>query len=160
MNIPDTINIPAYQRKRSLAAKARKSGANVLPKTRNTKPKTTRPRLVEDVLTDIPIRESLPSASLFPDTTSNTKKSEIIEMKVIGQCEGYFDKIDVAIIKLTSAIHQDDLIIFEKQGGLFQQPISSMQIDRKEVKIAHAGDDIGMKVAMAPKVGAPVYKVI
>ena len=35
-----------------------------------------------------------------------------------------------------------------------------MQIDRKEVRIAKTGSDIGMKVQLKPKVGGAVYKLI
>jgi len=35
-----------------------------------------------------------------------------------------------------------------------------MQIDRKDIKIAHSGDDIGLKTAMKPKIGGLVYKIL
>ena len=132
MNKIDNLNVPAYQRKRSLAAKARKTPTRA--KTR--KPvKTIRKR---------------------PITSSQGPR----EMRICGHCDGFFDKIDVAVIKLTSPIRIGDIIIFEKNEGLFEQEIISMQINRQEVTIAHAGDDIGLKVIMKPKVGTSVYKVI
>jgi hypothetical protein len=81
-------------------------------------------------------------------------------MKTCGICEGYFDNIDVAIIKVTSPIRVDDRLIFEKDEGLFEQSVKSMQINRKDVTLAKSGSDIGIKVEMKPKVGTNVYKVI
>ncbi|MBI2634505.1 hypothetical protein HYW82_02440 [Candidatus Peregrinibacteria bacterium] len=81
-------------------------------------------------------------------------------MKTCGVCEGYFDKIEVAIIKLTGTLKVGERIIFEKIDGLFEQKVESMQINRKDVKRAKAGSDIGLKVAMKPNVGTTVYKVI
>lgn len=133
MNKTNNINIPAYQRKRSLAAKARKSTTH----TKTRKPaRTTRKRPI----------------------TSTTQDPR--EMRICGHCDGFFDQIDVAVVTLTSPIRIGDIIIFEKNEGLFEQEILSMQINRQEVTIAHAGDDIGLKVRIEPKVGTPVYKVI
>lgn len=130
----NNINIPAYQRKRSLAAKARKSTTSTHTKTRKPA-RTTRKR---------------------PITSTQDPR----EMRICGHCDGFFDQIDVAVVTLTSPIRIGDIIIFEKNEGLFEQEILSMQINRQEVTIAHAGDDIGLKVRIEPKVGTPVYKVI
>jgi hypothetical protein len=133
MNKTNNLNIPAYQRKRSLAAKARKSTTRA--KTRKPA-RTTRKRPI----------------------TSTTQSPR--EMRICGHCDGFYDQIDVAVVTLTSPIRIGDIIIFEKNEGLFEQEILSMQINRQEVTIAHAGDDIGLKVRIEPKVGTPVYKVI
>lgn len=155
MNI-DEINIPAYQRKNSLLRKASKITAQ---KKVATKPKrgVTRLRLDEPDLTDIAIRSKV----ILPEPVpTETKPKTFQEMQECGHCEGYFEKINVAIVKVTSPIRVGDTIIFEKEGGLFQQTIESMQIDRKDVSLARSGSDIGLKTAMKPKVGTPVYKYI
>ncbi len=132
MNKANNLNVPAYQRKRSLAAKARKTTTRA--KTRKPT-RTTRKR---------------------PTTSTQGPR----EMRICGHCDGFYDKIDVAVIKLTSPLRVGDIIIFEKNEGLFEQEIVSMQINRQDVTIAHAGDDIGLKIIMKPKVGTSVYKVI
>ncbi len=81
-------------------------------------------------------------------------------MKTCGICEGYFDNIEVAIVKVTSPIRINDKIIFEKQDGLFEQEVKSMQINRKDVTLATTGSEIGLKVYQQPTVGAPVYKIV
>lgn len=146
MNEPNVFNIPAYQRKRTL----KKS------RTRKTTIKS------DDAFTNIPVKEVIPSRENFIEQSklSSRKIREVREMKICGICDGYFEKIQVAIIKVTSPIKSSDILIFEKEGGLFQQPIASMQIDRKDVSLARSGSDIGTKVVMEPKVGAHVYKYI
>lgn len=153
MEKPDTINIPAYQRKRSLAAKSRKKTP---AKTRRTK------RTIAEPFKELSFnRPSLPSQSLFEEEASTTQPiSGIREMALCGQCSGYFEKIDVAVIRLTSPLRVGDRIVFKKEKGLFEQSVDSIQIDNQAVSIAHSGKEIGLKVAMEPTVGTVVYKVI
>jgi len=177
----NVYNIPAFQRKRSLGAKSRKKTS--LPKVKKTASCSTKralprrskilrptetsyysPSFIEQDLTpEIYEREPLPSEELFEELEEKQiKKStaNLREMKICGICEGYFDKINVAIIKVLSPIHKGDALIFEKEGGLFEQIIDSIQIDRKDVSIAKSGSDIGVKVLLQPKVGTHVYKEI
>lgn len=178
----NVYNIPAFQRKRSLAAKGRKkstpqSGAKTRKTaSRSTKRTTTHRRRIlrpientydspsfieQDLTPEIYEREPLPSEGLFEELEEKQIKkssSDFREMKICGVCEGYFDKINVAIIKVLSPIHKGDSIIFEKEGGLFEQIIDSIQIDRKDVSVAKSGSDIGVKVIISPKVGTHVYK--
>ncbi len=132
----DNYNIPAFKRKRSIAAKARAK---------------------HPAITEI----------TAPPPISNRKKQKKVEipethsreMKICGTCDGYFDKIDVAIIRLTNPLRKGDIILIEKTDGLFEQKVNSMQIDRKDVSIARTGSDAGIKVLSKPKVGGTVYKV-
>lgn len=171
------LNIPAFKRKRSIAAKAKRT-ASAIPKI--TKPKrtsTTRKRttsrkrasnrLVQEALSDIPIRDEFPSPDFFPEHIEDVEilrqkaaDEDLREMKLCGKCDGYFDNIDVAVIALTSALREGDRIIFETGEGLFEQTVASIQIDRKPVKIARSGSDIGLKVLLKPRVGGNVYKVL
>lgn len=162
MDEVNPINIPAFQRKRSLAAKSRKKPTSTRQRVRR-KSKIIRPQY-EEQFPEIQTSGSLPSEELFPDPleleTIKAKDPEVREMKICGQCEGYFDKIEVAVIKITSPVRKGDVIIFEKYNGLFEQTVGSMQINKKSVTLARSGSDIGIKVAMEPKVGTAVYKVI
>lgn len=180
MEEPNTLNIPAYQRKRSINAKARnkpsyletaldrmeraKRSSKKKSKKHNiskrSKPQSSHLNTVEE----IPIQTVLPSQEIFPDPFLKTelpkKQSDLREMKVCGICDGYFDKIKVAIVKVTNPLRIGDKIIFEKQDGLFEQEIKSMQLNRKDLTLATTGSEIGLKVYQKPTVGSPVYKVI
>lgn len=164
----NVLNIPAFQRKRNISARARKQPSYLRVKPeRKTRIRRSAPHLEERMI-DLPTRQSFPSQDLFPSPMIDEEimaepqqsGTPIREMQICGRCEGYFDKIDVAVVQLTGSIRKGDLILFETDNGLFEQEISSMQINRKDIKIAHAGDDIGLKVAVKPKVGGSVYKVI
>lgn len=146
------INIPAYQRQGKIGQR------KISQKNRNLN------RLTE--LTDIPARPPIRSVDSFPIITTKTiekkleKEAELREMIICGRCEGYFEKINVAVIQVTSSIRKGDRLIFEKEKGLFEQTLTSMQKDRKDISLAKSGTEIGTKVFMEPKVGAPVYKLI
>jgi len=160
MHDQETINIPAFKRKRSIAARARKKPSYRLSKT-STKKRPKQQIIIDHSLSDIPTKKVLPSEDLFPEKELEIRNDGVLrEMKLCGICEGYFDNINVAVIKLTSPLRVGDIIIFEKNKGLFEEEITSMQINRKEVKLAKTGSDIGLKVNLKPKVGTSVYKVI
>ncbi|MEK7672613.1 MAG: hypothetical protein AAB373_01890 [Patescibacteria group bacterium] len=187
MEDPNNLNIPAFKRRRSIMAQEKKTNfepSTTLPKKVRVKKTVTtiRKRATKKQLPEyrpysssfnsngkIPTIEEL---SIKPTTTTNNffsspfipepaKSSKVLrEMKKCGICEGYYDKIEVAIIRVTSAIRVGDNIIFEKNDGLFEQKIDSMQIDRHDVQLATTGSEIGLKVEIKPVVGSTVYKVI
>ena len=149
MQEPDNYKIPAYKRKRSISAKAKK--------TTNYRPlKKTGKKTKQIEVEDIPGISFLPPEAHFE---SNSKAPSTREMKKCGICEGYFNKIDVAIIKLTAPLKKGDKILFETDDGLFEQKVNSMQINRKDVALGRTGTEIGTKVKKEPKVGGTVYKV-
>ncbi len=83
-----------------------------------------------------------------------------VEIIPIGHITAYFDKIQVAVIKLAKPLRLGDIIQITADDMLFQQPVDSMQINRKPVKIAKKGSEIGLKVSMEPQMKGPVYKVL
>lgn len=209
----DQYKIPAFQRKRSLSAKARKkveprtalerriAGVPVVKPKRVISRSTTRMsvarRIVDDVSScDTPTYES-PSrylgssygaeSSLFGRDSSDDSSYEsrssyglsssssassnygssvesltdLREMRLCGKCEGYLDKIQVAIVTVSAPLRIGDRVLFESEsGGLFEQNLGEMQINREDVMTAYSGDDIGMKVKAVPKKNGNVYKVI
>jgi putative protease len=82
-----------------------------------------------------------------------------VKILPIGCITAYFDKIQVAVIKLEKPLRLGDIIQITAEGMLFQQPVDSMQINRKPVKIAKKGSEIGLKVSQEPELNGPVYKV-
>ena len=80
-------------------------------------------------------------------------------MKQIGKVTHYFDKISVAVIELSGVLKAGDTISFQRGGEeLFQQEISSMQIDHEAVKKAKKGDDVAIKVDEKIREGVEVFK--
>ncbi|MBN2015845.1 hypothetical protein JW766_03350 [Candidatus Dojkabacteria bacterium] len=80
----------------------------------------------------------------------------------IGVVEHYYDKIGVAVIKLEKGkLALDDKIkVADREGKeLFEQTVTSMQIDGTDIKVAKKGDDFGMKADQKVKEGYGVYLV-
>lgn len=147
------INIPAFQRKKTLLAKAKRK-----PNIANKSVRKNLVSLVNDTC-NIPASMTSDSEDTYLSRRAGSKKS-LVEMKTTAICEGFFENINVAVIRVTSPIRVGDTIIFETTNGLFQQELLSMQQNRKDIQLARSGSEIGIKVVMEPKVGGNVYKVI
>jgi len=83
-----------------------------------------------------------------------------VEIHPIGHITAYIEKIQVAIIKLQKPLRQGDLIQITADEMLFQTPVDGMQINRKPVKLAKKGAEIGLKVGQKPLINGTVYKVL
>ena len=80
--------------------------------------------------------------------------------KPIGKITHFFSKIGVAVIKLENgSLSKGDNIKVVGHGKEFEQEVISMQIDRKEIEAAKAGQEFGMKMNEDVKPGDLVYKV-
>jgi translation elongation factor EF-1alpha len=65
--------------------------------------------------------------------------------KEIGKVLHFFDKIGVAVLKMSDRLKTGDKIRIESAEP-FVQIVTSMQVNHKELKEAKKGDDIGLKV--------------
>lgn len=79
--------------------------------------------------------------------------------KEIGVITHWFDKINVAVIKLNGSVKKGDKIKISKGDIEFEEIIDSMQIDHKDVNSAKKGDDVAIKLSEEAKEGAIVYLV-
>ncbi len=66
--------------------------------------------------------------------------------KEIGRVSSYFSHVGVAAIKLSGSLKVGDKIRIKGATTDFEIPVDSMQIERKDVKVAKKGDHIGIKV--------------
>ncbi len=78
--------------------------------------------------------------------------------KEIGKITHFFDKILVAVLKLSGELNVGDKIRIDAEQP-FVQTVSSMQVKHKNIEHAKAGDDIGMKVENPCKDGDRVVKI-
>lgn len=82
-----------------------------------------------------------------------------MEWDRVGEVTHYFDQISVAAITLDDDLAVGDWIALVRDGELlFEQEITSMQIEHTNITIARAGDDVGLKVNENVKEGTEVYK--
>lgn len=78
----------------------------------------------------------------------------------VGKVTHFFDKINVAAIKITDEpIKSGDKIRIGEFGVGIEQKIDSMQMEHQEVPEAKVGDEVGIKVVSAVKSGEEVYKI-
>ena len=82
-------------------------------------------------------------------------EEDIIE---IGNVAHFFSKINVAIVDLSLPLAVGDCILVKGPTTDFEQNVDSMQIDRKNITRAEAGQSIGLKLAQQAKQKDLVYK--
>lgn len=77
----------------------------------------------------------------------------------IGQVIHYFNNIGVVVIELSEDLVVGDTVSFMNPNGeeLFEQEISSMEIDEEPVEEASSGDEVAVKVDQKAKAGATVH---
>ena len=79
--------------------------------------------------------------------------------KLVGKIDHYFDKIQVAAMKLEDSLKVGDTVRIEGGSVAFTQQISSMQINHESVNSAKKGDEVGFKVKQKVREGYRVFKV-
>jgi putative protease len=79
--------------------------------------------------------------------------------KEIGEVSTFFSHVGVAAIKLKDKLKVGDRIKIKGHTTDIEQLIDSMQIDRKEVKEAKKGDEIGIKVTDRVRPNDKVFRV-
>ncbi|MGQ9598973.1 MAG: translation elongation factor-like protein [Anaerolineae bacterium] len=79
------------------------------------------------------------------------------EPRVIGKVIHYWTRLGVAGVELTGPLKLDDWIQFRGVTTDFQQRVTSMQINRRFINQAGAGQQVGILVADRVRVGDTVY---
>jgi putative protease len=78
----------------------------------------------------------------------------------IGEVTHYFTKIGVAVVRIKNGeLRKGDRIVIKGATTNFEQVVESMQVKNREVEIARAGDEIGLKVEERVREKDIVYKI-
>lgn len=77
----------------------------------------------------------------------------------VGKVTHYYDNIGVAILELSADLKVGDRIKFEGHGADFEQEVTSLQVEHKQVEKASKGEMVGMKTDQKVKEGTEVEKV-
>lgn len=166
---PETLKIPAYLRKNAIVSQSKqrliltaldRKEAGLNPHSKKAVApikKLTRGH----ILSKTPRFHKSPFLQDDPvaETVEPAQKAAKRQMPQIGVVTHYLDKINVAIIKLSATLKNNDLILIEGQECIFYQPVEEMQIDRNPVTKAAAGSHIGLKVSFPVTVEGKVYKL-
>jgi translation elongation factor EF-1alpha len=86
-------------------------------------------------------------------------EKESAAKKPIGVVSNYFEHINVAAIKIDAPIKVGDKLRFLGGDTDFEQQVTSMQIQHKQVTSAKKGDEVGMKVNDKVRKDYKVFKV-
>lgn len=68
------------------------------------------------------------------------------EEKEVGKIIHFYDKIGVGVIKLSGDLKVGDKIHVQGAHDDFEQDVSSMQLDHKDVNKGKKGQDVAIKV--------------
>ncbi|MGB9763057.1 MAG: translation elongation factor-like protein [Minisyncoccia bacterium] len=82
-----------------------------------------------------------------------------MEEKLVGKITHYYDKIQVAIVELTSDLKVNDNIHIKGNNTDFNQVVTSIQKEHQNVSSASKGEMIGMKVDQKVKEGDEIYLI-
>lgn len=77
----------------------------------------------------------------------------------IGEVMDFFAHVGAIALKLNSSLKIGDKIRIKGGEQDFTETINSMQINRKPVQEAKAGDDVGIKITGKAHRGYRVFKV-
>ncbi len=79
----------------------------------------------------------------------------------MGTVTHYYDKIGVAVVKLTAGDLKvgDQIKLIGKDGQEFTEDVTSMQIEHAAIDIAKKGDEFGIKTQKPVKTPSPITKV-
>ena len=79
----------------------------------------------------------------------------------VGEVTHYYAQVGVAVVRLEDALAIGDWIALVRAGDqLFEQQVTSMQIEHQNIDYAEAGDNIGLQVREKVKAGTAVYKQV
>ena len=77
----------------------------------------------------------------------------------IGEVTHFYDRLSVAVLKLTEPIRVGDMLHLLGHHTDFQQKLESIQIEHQEVTEAGPGQDAAVKVTQKVHPGDTVFKV-
>ncbi|MBI4088759.1 hypothetical protein HY415_01555 [Candidatus Kaiserbacteria bacterium] len=77
---------------------------------------------------------------------------------LVGKVTHLYRKIGVVIAKLSGSVAVGDTLHFKGNKRDFEETVSSLQIDHKDVSSAAKGDEVGIKISGHACEGDKVYK--
>lgn len=79
--------------------------------------------------------------------------------KEVGKVVHWYDKINVAVIRLSGKLSVGDRIKVKRHDSEFEETISSMQLDHENISSGKKGQEIAVKFSNNGHDGAVVFKV-
>ena len=76
--------------------------------------------------------------------------------KEIGKVIHWFDKLNVAVVRLDAPLKVGDTVKISKGENEIEEIVSSMQVDHADVSSGKKGDEVAIKLSGKTKAGATV----
>ena len=99
------------------------------------------------------------------DATEANEENEVggssnVQRKIlVGTVEHFYDRINVAAIRLTGGVKIGDTIEIDGGSEVVKLKVSSMQINKEDVQTASRGDDVGIETDIKVSRGSRVYVI-
>lgn len=78
----------------------------------------------------------------------------------VGKVTHYFDRIHVAVLQLERPLALGDHVQFVKRGFvLFEQEVTSMQVNHQGISAAQAGEEVAIRVIDEVSRNTEVHKL-
>ena len=118
-------------------------------------PKTSKKQNASIKKESKPLLKSQTSAGKSPKG-----KPEETSGKLVGKITHYFSRIAVAVVDVKGVgVRLGDKIFIKGKNTSFAQNVKSLQVESVNVKAAHKGQVIGLKVDKEARVGDKVFKL-
>ena len=77
----------------------------------------------------------------------------------VGKITHYYDHLGVGVVQVSKAIKVGDKIHIKGKAADFNQEVTSLQVEHKQIDEAKKGDAVGMKVDQEVEENDVIYKV-
>lgn len=81
----------------------------------------------------------------------------LADKDLVGKVIHYYDKIGVAVVKLSKALKVGDKIKVVHGETSFEQTIESMQLEHAQIEAGKKGQEVAVKIDKEAKSGSAVY---
>lgn len=81
------------------------------------------------------------------------------EPKPIGEVTHYYSGLGVAIVKFNKTVKKGIRVSFKGATTDFEETITSIQYEHKDIEAAKKGQEVGVKVSEKVREGDKVYEV-
>jgi putative protease len=92
-------------------------------------------------------------------STEEERREAMTNGERIGEVVHYYNKISVAVLKLSQDLTVGDSLHFLGRHTDFQQEITSMQIEHKPVTEVKAGEEVAIKVKQRVRRGDAIFRL-
>jgi len=142
-----------------MLAKKKKANPKAKAKPKKTASTAVRRRGGKPAVKKAPAKKAKKEAPKVKKPASAKSTAGKSKEKLVGKVDHYFDKINVAAMKLEDSLNVGDTVRIEGGAVGFTQYVDSMQIEHEPVTAAKKGDEVGFKVKQKVREGYRVFKV-